>query len=316
MSNQNPKYNMNIKDHAFKGGKSRWLPKVTHQGILRIMDKELPCVVLEDGRRLITQASVFKAFDRPPRGSKSQFKGMIQTPPFLDAKNLLPYINTDIAQLIQPINYIGLNKEILIGYLAEIIPSICDLYLCARRDKRLTSGQIKIAQISELLISSLSKVGIRALIDEATGYQQIRPRDALQIYLNKILGNELAAWSKRFPDIFYSNIYKLKGWPEFSTSKNKYSCVGYYTNDIIYSRLGQDVLNELKNRTSETNNIKMHQWLSGDIGNPLLTEHIKSVMTLQKLALAQGYGWKRFLDMVDLIHPKKINALSVDESMI
>ena len=74
---------------------------------------------------------------------------------------------------------------------------------------------------------------------------------------NKILTKELASWCKRFPDEYYDNIYKLIGWPEFSTSKNKYSCVGHYTNDIIYSTLGQDVLNDLENKTPDTSKVSM-----------------------------------------------------------
>ncbi len=127
------------------------------------------------------------------------------------------------------------------------------------------------------------------------------------------MSQELSAWCKRFPDEFYSNLYKLKGWAEFSTSKNKYSCVGTYTNDLVYSRIGEDVLDELKTRTPDTSKTKMHQWLSLDTGHPLLTKHLVTLITLQKVALAQGYGWKRFLDLVNEILPKKQNALTIEQ---
>lgn len=303
--------NPNIKEQASKGGKARWMPRATHQGILKIMGKELPCVVLEDGRRIITQGSIFKAFDRPKRGSRSKTEEGISIPGFLDSKNLKPYINDDVTAVITPITYIGLNSIECSGYRAEVIPTVCEMYLNAQKDNKLTVNQIKIAVISDLLIRSLATVGIIGLIDEATGYQQIRPRDALEAYLNKILSKELASWCKRFPDIYYENIYKLKGWPEYSTSKNKYSCVGHYTNDIIYSRLGEDVLEELKTRTPDTSKNKLHQWLSVDTGHPLLSSHMSIIIALQKLALAQGFGWKRFLDMVDLTLPKKQYALEL-----
>ena len=44
----------------------------------------------------------------------------------------------------------------------------------------------------------------------------------------------------------------------------------------------------------------------------LLAEHLNTVITLQKVALAQGYGWKRFIDLVDQILPKKAHALSLE----
>jgi hypothetical protein len=33
------------------------------------------------------------------------------------------------------------------------------------------------------------------------------------MYLEQLIRKELAAWAKKFPDEFYENIYKLKGWP-------------------------------------------------------------------------------------------------------
>ncbi len=304
--------NPNIKDYASKGGKARWMPKATHQGILKIMGKELPCVVLEDGRRIITRTSVFKAFNRPQRGNKSSTENAIAIPSFLDAKNLRPFITEEMQGLICPVNYLGIKGENMMGYSAETIPIVCEIYLNARKENVLTPAQGVIADLSDILIKTLSRVGIIGLIDEATGYQQIRPRDALEAYLNKLLGKELSSWCKRFPDSFYANIYKLRGWPEFSTSKNKYSCVGNYTNDLVYARIGEDVKEELKNRTPDTSKEKMHQWLSVDTGHPLLSKHLSEIITLQKVAIAQGYGWKRFIDLVDQILPKKQHALELE----
>lgn len=313
MSNPNPKVNPNIKKFSSKGGKMRWMPKATHQGVLKIMGKELPCVVLEDGRRIIAQTSVFKAFERPQRGLRSAEDRKLSVPSFLDAKNLRPFITEEMQGQINLVKYINNNGVESTGYSAETIPIVCEIYLEAKKHGKLTSTQGQIAEISELLIKSLSRVGIIGLVDEATGYQLIRPRDALESYLNKILGKELSAWCKRFPDAYYENIYKLKGWPEFSTSKNKYSCVGNYTNDLVYSRIGEDVKEELKNRTPDTSKEKMHQWLSVDTGHPLLSKHLSELITLQKVAIAQGFGWKRFLDLVDLVLPKKIHALDIKE---
>jgi hypothetical protein len=43
----------------------------------------------------------------------------------------------------------------------------------------------------------------------------------------------VAAWVKKFPDEFYENIYKLKGWRWPGMSKNRYSVVGHYTNNLV-----------------------------------------------------------------------------------
>lgn len=303
------------KEIAIKASHSRGVPRETHQGVLKILGKELPCAVLDDGRRIFTQTSVFKAFDRPRRGKRNKDIEQINIPSFLEAKNLRPFITREIEGRITPIEYLDKNKTLVAGYGAETIPIVCDIYLSAKKVGALTPDQERIADVSEILIKSLSRIGIIGLVDEATGYQMLRPRDALEAYLNKILGKELGVWMKRFPDQYYANIYAIRGWPEFSNSKNKYSCVGNYTKDIVYSRLGQDVLKELKERTPDTSKIKMHQWLSVDTGHPLLTEHLKGILILQKLAIKQGLGWKRFIDMVDEIYPKKEHALDLQDHL-
>lgn len=50
---------------------------------------------------------------------------------------------------------------------------------------------------------------------------------------------------------------------------------------------------------------KLHQWLTADIGDPMLSQQVQSLLTLQRLAIASGHGWKRFLYTVDRVLPKK-----------
>jgi len=49
-------------------------------------------------------------------------------------------------------------------------------------------------------VRGFARVGIIALVDEATGYQEVRNKLALQAILDAFLRKELAAWAKRFPD--------------------------------------------------------------------------------------------------------------------
>lgn len=96
---------------------------------------------------------------------------------------------------------------------------------------------VTFSQNAEILARAPMQTGTVALVDEATGYQSIRPKDALQAYLEKIVAKELAAWVKTFPDEFYENIYKLKNWLWPGMSKNRCSVVAHYTNDLVYERL-------------------------------------------------------------------------------
>ena len=278
--------------------------KATHEGQLKILDKILPCAVLEDGTRVIGVTAIFTAFDRPQRGSRAKDK-QIQLPSFIASRSLLPYITQEFRVQIQLVEFLDINNKVKKGYRAEILPHLCDIYIQAEKDKVLTARQIRFAKISEMMVRSLAKIGITALIDEATGYQNVRAKDALQIILDKYLLKEFATWSKRFPDVFYREMFRLKKW---DINKVKFSSrpgiVESYTNNIVYERLAPNILEELKKRNPKDNGyrkVKHHQFLTDDIGHPALSQHLHTVIAFMKAATS----WEDFNRMLARALPKK-----------
>jgi hypothetical protein len=301
---------------ARKAAQAKWdpsLPRATHTGILKMDGTEIPCYVLESGERILSTRGMMRSLKRTWRGRKY---GGTQLPVFLEAKNLKPFINNDLMTVLTPLVFrteTGARAE---GFRAEVLPGVCDIYLRARQEPGvLTAPQLVIAHQCELLVRALANTGIIALVDEATGFQAIRPRDALQSYLEMILSKELAAWSKRFPDEFYKNIYALKGWKWPGMSKNRFSVVAHYTRDLVYQRLGPGVLKELESRSPKdekgNRKNKFHQWLNDDYGHPLLAQHLHSLVMFQRLALKTGQNWRQFLKMVDQVMPKKGETLEL-----
>ncbi|EDQ2392377.1 TPA: P63C domain-containing protein [Salmonella enterica] len=293
------------------------MPSAKFEGILYINETALEVAVLDNGKRIISQSSVFKALGRPSRGARAILDGKIILPAFMDAANLVPYINQELMGVINRVRYLNDSGIIIEGYDASILPLVCDAYLRAREDKAITRpNQLETAKKAEILVRSLAKVGIIALVDEATGYQEFRPKDALQAYLDKIISKELAAWAKKFPDEFYENIYKLRKWQWSGMSKNRFSVVAHYTRDLVYERLGDSILQELERKTPKDTNghrkNKLHQWLTDDVGNPMLAQHLHSIIMVQRLAIANGYGWNRFVKMVDQIMPKKWGTFELE----
>ena len=65
-----------------------------------------------------------------------------------------------------------------------------------------------------------------------------------------------------------------------------------------------------KNEKGERDS-RFHQWLTADVGNPMLAQHLHSVILFQRLAIAQGFGWQRFVKMVDQVLPKKGSTLEL-----
>lgn len=259
--------------------------KATHQGTLVIGDKELPCAVLEDGTRILTQTSVFRAFGRPRKGKDWR----TDLPAFLDAKNLSHYIdNLNEKDLLRPVEYLTKTGKIGSGYKAELLPLICDVYLQGRKDGILIKSQQALAEASEILVRSLSKIGIVALVDEATGYQADRQKDALQKILSAYISEELLPWQKRFPNEFYEQISRLRGWDFNPLTQKRPQIIGKITNEIVYGLLPTGVLHELRKKNplndSGHRTHKHHQFLTIDIGNPNLEKHLAQLIILMRIS--------------------------------
>jgi hypothetical protein len=296
------------KDIARKAAQSRWeLPKATHSGTLKIAD--IPCYVLEGGDRILSTNGVMKSLNRGVRGPRVGAE--IKLPVFLEAANLKPFISEDLAPILKPYVFRtdkGARSE---GYKAEILPAICEIYLRAREKGALKASQLPIAKRCELLVRALSRVGIIALVDEATGYQEVRDKLALQAILDEFLMKEFAAWAKRFPDEFYRHIFRLRNWDWHGMKINRPQAVAGYTKDLVYARLAPGILRELEARNPKDEKghrkAKHHQWLTEDVGHPALAQHLYAVIGLMRLA----DSWDQFKRMIDKAYPKRGDSLQL-----
>ena len=230
---------------------------------------------------------------------------------YLSAKNLQPFVPEKFKEksLDQAAIILDIGGRKAHCYEGEDIVDIIGMYLDARKKERIDQKKIllpsqeHLADQAEIIIKSLAKVGIAGLIDEATGYQYVREKDALQAYLEKIIRKEIAAWVQMFPNEFFEQIHRLHGW-KWSGPGRSPSVVGKYINDLVYSRLGPGVLNDLRkvNPKNEKGRRKAthHQWLTEDIGHPMLAQHLYSVTSLMR-----GFEeWNKFYDFANRIYPK------------
>lgn len=310
---------------AAKAARARWGARPSgfklldgYAGQLNLGGIAIPCAVAEGPKgvvRVLSESGLTNAILGNRSGASKRLKkasvedGGAPLPIFLAPSQLKPFIDKDLRDgPLQPIE-IAEGDKMLRMYDASILPAVCNIWLRAREAGALQSQQLAKAQKAEILMRALAEVGIVALIDEATGFQTDRPQDALQQYLEKLIRKELAAWAKKFPDEFYENIYRLRNWPWAGMGKNRYSAVAGYTRDLIYERMAPGLLDELAGKSPQAENghrsNKLHQWLTDDIGNPMLAAHMQSVLTLQRLAVANGWGWQKFIGMVDQVMPKK-----------
>ena len=141
-------------------------------------------------------------------------------------------------------------------------------------------------------------------MDEATGYQEVRARDALAKILEAYVAKELQPWVQTFPTDYYREMFRLRGleFPHSTVRRPQY--FGCLTNDIVYKRIAPGVLDELKRVQRRDDGgrpkDKLFQRLTQNVGYPKLREHLGSVVTLMKLSKT----WDDFELKLDLIHPR------------
>ena len=291
---------------AKKAAASRWadLPVAvcaTSEGQpLRIADVELECYVLEDGTRLLSQAGFLSALGRHRKANVRRER----VPAILQGKAISPFICDDTLEKSTPIAFRTPHGSRASGYRAELLPEVCEVYLKARDANVLPPNQLHVAKQAEILMRGLAHVGIIALVDEATGYQDVRARNALTLILEQFIAKELQAWVRTFPDDYYRGIFRLRGlqYPEDNVKRPQY--FGILTNDVVYARLAPGILDELKKVTprSDAGNLrhKFFQRLTTNIGYPKLREHLGSVVAIMKLS----NSWTEFMRNLDRLHPR------------
>lgn len=263
----------------------------THRGKLTISaDLEFPCAVLTDGTRVITEAAITEKLGRRLGGkSKRLAVAMagdgVPMPAYI-APALQEYVPTSLrVALNNPIIYRdrgGLRRAVP----ATLIPEICEVWLAARDAGALQDSQQPIAKNAEILMRALTRVAITALVDEATGYQEVRDRDELHRILAYYVNDEWLPWTKRFPDEYYKQLFRLQNWQYSPPSVKRPRQAGKLTAKLVYEKLPKGVLEELRSKNPADEKgyrkRKLHQYLTTDIGHPHLQSHVASVTTLMK----------------------------------
>lgn len=270
---------------------------------LCIGDIEIECYVLEDGTRVLTQASFLSSLGRHRRAKSSRGRNA-DLPPVLQGKAIEPYISETIREKAKPITFAPPTGGRASGYNAELLPGVCEAYLKAREAGLLSKPQERTAAQAEIIMRGLATVGIIALVDEATGYQEVRARDALAKILEEFIDKELQVYVQTFPPDFYAEMFRLRGlnYPPESMQTPRY--FGHLTNDVVYKRLAPGVLKELqkvtpKNKSGRRKH-KYFQHLTTNVGYPKLREHLGSVVTLMKISDT----WDDFMLKLEQLHPR------------
>lgn len=304
------------KSIAQAGAQARWakadptrekLPRAVYGADdrpLRIGGMEIPCYVLDDDRRVLTASGMQSALRIAQGGSMK--KGMSRLELFTSGERISPFIINELAERVRtPIIFLTPAGGKAYGYDAEVLVELCEAVLAARADGVLQKQQLPIAQQCEVIMRGLARVGIVALVDEATGFQEVRKRDALHKILEAYIAEDLMPWAKRFPDAYYREMFRLHGWDYDPESVKRPGVVGKFTNEFVYGRLPSGVLDELRSKNpkdySGRRRGRHHQFLTEDIGHPHLEKQITKTVTLMQAA----DDWPQFKRLFARVFPKR-----------
>jgi hypothetical protein len=228
---------------------------------------------------------------------------------FVATKSLAPFVSNELAEMIKnPIRFQPpTGGSVAYGYEATLLADLCDAVLAARKADKLHYQQEHIAEQCEILVRGFARVGIIALVDEATGYQDDRAKNALAKILEAFIAKELRKWISTFPTDYYKELFRLRGWrfPDLPADQRKRPIlVGKITNDVVYDRLAPRVrvtLQELTPRDEKGRlKHKLFQRLTENVGHPRLREHLSAVVALMKASKT----WKQFMEMLNTSLPR------------
>lgn len=246
------------------------LPYSQFPGTLDMGEVELECHVLNDGRRVLTAREVVRAL----RGTRSNPPSVHR---YLDA--LPAYRRGMFDSRMMQFRLPGLPQTAL-GLEATVLIEMCDMYIAADKGGTLKPNQKNLLAMSWTIMRACAKTGIEALIDEATGYQQVREKRALQVKLQAFIAEDMQKWVKTFPDEFWQELARLEGIRY--QARHRPLRWGNYVLRFVYNAMDPDVAKKLKEMNpnpSHGNNL--HQLLR-DFGRDRLHQQLGGVIAIMR----------------------------------
>lgn len=266
---------------------------------LKIADISLECYVLNDDNktRVLAAGGVGSGLGFHPASASARLVNLVTS------DRVLPYINNELVhQLQNPIKFKYPSSNVIgLAYPATILADICDAILAARKEGTLLKQQAHIADKAEILIRGFARVGIVALIDEITGFQRDRKRDALAAILEKLVSKEMRPWLKTFQLDFFEELCRVWGYAMPEKPGAYPPVFAHVIRDIVYDRLAPGVRTQLQDLKKKRGG-KMHQWLTGNAGYNDLTRHLGELTML--LRVTPDGEKEKFMETLDRLKPK------------
>ena len=290
------------------------IKKAVADGLLPVGDLRIPCYVLEDGTRLISQRGMQSTVGMSTGGAGAyriaQFSERLE---LKYSKHKEISARTELVEKLKsPLVFTPLHGgNPAYGQEATTLIDFCELILKCRDEGLLTPRQNDYAHEAQKVIRAFAKVGIIAVIDEVTGYQYKRPHDELQKILAAYVLPEHRPWVRTIPQEFTRELYRVWGWDTASQRGPRYA--GKLTRKLIYEPLPPPVLPKLDelNPPNEKWQRKRrhHQYLTDNIG----LQHFKSQLAGVMALLRASPNKRVFTTLFERAFGKQMSLLADQE---
>lgn len=256
------------------------MPRALFSGVLSIGGLEIPCHVLNDRRRVLHQRAMVRSLGMARGGSSRGGGDRLKY--FVAQKTLAPFVSNHLRQVTEePIIFKTQRGMSAYGYEAEVLADICEAVLAARQADVLGEQQFHIAEQCVILMRGFARVGIQALVDEATGYEKVKKKQELQIKLQAFIAEEMQDWARMFPEEFWFELARIES-VHYSAHSRPLRW-GKYVMMFVYDAIDADVGRELRKRNPNPHFLQNHhQWLK-KFGRDKVNTQIEKVITIMKL---------------------------------
>lgn len=248
--------------------------RALRDGTLAFGDVEVPCYVLPGGDDYLTSAGITRVFASSKEGNLSGFLARI------------PGVSSDFSLVPSTRFRLPNNNAVADGYRAEVLVDICNLYVRALAAGALHPKQVPLAARAAVIVTACAKVGITALVWEATGYDKVKAANALQDRLALVLREEAAEWAVLFTPAFFSELARLFRL-ELRGDGRRPMVFAAFIAEFFYGWLGRDVYDAIKARNPRREALdferehKHHQFLT-EPARAQFDRHQRDVLILMR----------------------------------
>jgi hypothetical protein len=299
-----------IARHAALTRHRKGLPKAIAEGVLKIGDLAIPCAVLDDtaNTRVLSQTGFLRAIGRHPFAKGGTGSALDDSAPFLRPINIKPFISLELERSSIPIQYLPRNPTsgaagVGYGYKATLLPDVCWVYQDAMTAGKLLKSQLHLGESARSFLKALTNHAIDDLVDQATGFDDIRKYNAVIKLLEKQISAEKLKYAKMFDTDFYRMLFRINGWPFDPENSARPSVLGHWMNNFydrmtpgIRQALHGKVKRNAKGRPTE----KLTQYLTDEDGKKRLRELTEGIKAVGRLSTDKNDFWEK----MDIAYPK------------